>query len=381
MKTNTFSQIPIINLFRYIFLSSIILMSSNALCQNVYSTLFEEWVNSNWGKSYQTIYTYNGANHLILISGYLWITPPGEWQNESQTIHTNNPDGTVYQGVIQVWHAETSTWLNLIRSTYTYNASQKVLTTTTELATDTWRNSTLETNTYDGSGYLIYYLSQNWDNISSWKNALQTTYTNNPSGNVNQSITQEWSPSETWVNKERRTYTYTAANKVLTQISENWNGSAWVNSYKITDTYNGAELSTVTLYQIWNGSVWVDNIRSLVTYDGSNNIYQSVNQKWITNAWVNESRMTFGYTLGTEDFSLEKNLLLYPNPSSEKITVKTNQYQDNPTYFITDQTGRLIKKGQLNDMETTIDISQMTRGLYFFRIDDNHKNSIKLIKN
>ncbi|WP_162147248.1 T9SS type A sorting domain-containing protein [Flavobacterium enshiense] len=380
MKTITFQQAPTKHHIRFIILLSTLLLSINGLGQNVYWALWDEWANNDWQKSERTINTYDGSNHLTHSIAYQWITPPGVWQNALQIDNAYNPDGTLQQSVAQGWDTGTNTWVNAFRSTYTYNAAKKVLTNTSYLWLGSWVNNTMLTNTYDGSGYLTQTLNQSWNFTGPWKNTSKTDFFNNPSGTVNYSVTQTWNPSNVWVNSKRNTYTYTGANKVLTDTQENWNGSAWVNEIKLINDYNGAGFVTIALWQNWNGTTWVDNRRSLYSYNGSNNVTQEVNQVWEAPNWLNVSRVTFGYTLGTEDFSLGKLLVLYPNPSADIITIKTNESLDNTNYCITDQTGRLMQTGQLNPDITNIDISQYSSGLYFFRIDKNYKSSIKILK-
>jgi hypothetical protein len=86
------------------------------------------------------------------------------------------------------------------------------LTTTYETWTSgVWVNSLKQNNTYDGSGYLTYNLTQIWDSpSSSWKNNGQINYTNNGNGTVQQYIAQSWdTPSSSWKNSQRATFTYT----------------------------------------------------------------------------------------------------------------------------------------------------------------------------
>lgn len=379
MKTTTLPQVPALHRTRFIILLSTLLLSINTLGQNVYSVLVEDWVNNNWQNSIQVINTYSGSN-LTHSNIYQWTTPPGAWQNLGQSDNTYNPDGTLQQTITQGWDIGTSAWVNALRSTYTYNAAKKRLTGLDELWIGSWLNNTLETNTYDGSGYLTQTLNQNWNFTGPWKNSNKTDFNNNPNGTVNQSVTQVWNASNIWVNSERDTYTYTGDAKVLTATNENWNGSAWVNDTKLTNTYNAGGFVTIALSQNWNGTAWVDAERSLNSYNGSNNLTQIVTQEWTNNNWVNVSRITFGYNLTTEDFSIEEILILYPNPSTDQLTIKTKEYLENANYFITDQTGKLLQTGQLNPDITNIDISQISSGLYFFRIDKNYKSSIKILK-
>lgn len=384
MKTTTISQFPPITVLKNVLLFVCIVIGQFSTGQIIYSTLNETWTGSSWQNASQTLNTYSGVNLTNSLT-QTWTTPPGAWENAILINYTNNPDGTVNQSVTQSWNTGSSSWDNVQRSTFTYNAAKKVLTETSEIWVGMWMNSAKTTNTYDGSGYLINSLRQNWDFImSNWKNFTQTNYTNNPSGTVNQSIDQTWDVTNVWVNSERTTYTYTGGDKVSIAISEIWTGANWQNDTKLTNTYDAGFRITNSLYQEWNTStsLWVNNSQSLYSYDIGNNLTQIISQTWSTgtSTWTNATRVTFNYTLGAEDFELGSKIVLYPNPSSGEITIRANDFPINTNYSISDQTGRSIQKGELNAIETKLDISGMSGGLYFFKIDKMSKNSIKLIK-
>jgi hypothetical protein len=67
---------------------------------------------------------------------------------------------------------------------------------------------------------------------------------------------------------------------------------------------------------------------------------------------------------------------LYPNPASEKITVRFDAGSQEPgVYEIMDLTGRLIQQGKFNDPVFSIDVSNLPSSLYLFRL--RNKNEIK----
>jgi hypothetical protein len=89
---------------------------------------------------------------------------------------------------------------------------QNILTATYETGTSgTWVNQMKQINTYDGSGYLTYNLTQAWDvPSSSWISSSQINYTNNSNGTVQQYTAQYWdNSSNSWINSQRATYIYT----------------------------------------------------------------------------------------------------------------------------------------------------------------------------
>lgn len=73
-------------------------------------------------------------------------------------------------------------------------------------------------------------------------------------------------------------------------------------------------------------------------------------------------------SVGIAKIALLDDLMLYPNPSNDIITIKTNNNGLGLTFNITDQTGRHVMAGKLNNETTSFDISQLEAGIYFFQV-------------
>ena len=71
---------------------------------------------------------------------------------------------------------------------------------------------------------------------------------------------------------------------------------------------------------------------------------------------------------------------VFPNPSSDLITVTINQELINDQYILTDQLGKIVEKGILTDLSNTLDIASYKQGLYFIQIGEN-KEPLKIVKN
>jgi hypothetical protein len=68
-----------------------------------------------------------------------------------------------------------------------------------------------------------------------------------------------------------------------------------------------------------------------------------------------------------EDQSIE----VFPNPSSGILTIA--YAKSNSQYRLIDTQGKLIQTGRLQDDQTSLDISQLTNGLYFLQIENDQK--------
>ena len=77
---------------------------------------------------------------------------------------------------------------------------------------------------------------------------------------------------------------------------------------------------------------------------------------------------------------LKNNFSIYPNPATNLITIEADHTLNKSPYSITDQTGRQILKGELNEKINTLDISQLAVGFYFLQIGELNKEVFKIMK-
>ncbi|MBN2778478.1 MAG: T9SS type A sorting domain-containing protein [Bacteroidales bacterium] len=85
----------------------------------------------------------------------------------------------------------------------------------------------------------------------------------------------------------------------------------------------------------------------------------------------------------TNNSGTEFGFMLFPNPASDEIIVKAENYIDFSLGFIIyDIFGKILEKGNINTTETALNIAHFAPGIYFIKIfDSNDKyNSLKFIK-
>ena len=71
-------------------------------------------------------------------------------------------------------------------------------------------------------------------------------------------------------------------------------------------------------------------------------------------------------------------LKLYPNPVVSVLNIKTDYNLINQPFTIIDGLGRVILKGKLNEVETSINVEQLSKGIYYLKVSGN--SSSKFIK-
>ncbi len=71
-------------------------------------------------------------------------------------------------------------------------------------------------------------------------------------------------------------------------------------------------------------------------------------------------------------------LKIYPNPVNRILNVNIDNYLINQPYTIVDVLGRFVLNGKLNQVESTINVEQLSKGIYYLKVSEN--NAIKFIK-
>jgi hypothetical protein len=74
-------------------------------------------------------------------------------------------------------------------------------------------------------------------------------------------------------------------------------------------------------------------------------------------------------------------VLVYPNPTSKDVTLEITAELIGKDYYLTDNTGRIILSGQFRALKETINLEQISTGVYFIKIDDNANLMYKIVKN
>ncbi len=76
----------------------------------------------------------------------------------------------------------------------------------------------------------------------------------------------------------------------------------------------------------------------------------------------------------------DNNIKIYPNPAQDVITVDVPSDLINTPYYIYDSRGVLHTSGVLPAATSTLNVDQLSTGLYFVQVGDLSKNAYKLVK-
>ena len=85
--------------------------------------------------------------------------------------------------------------------------------------------------------------------------------------------------------------------------------------------------------------------------------------------------------VGIDEQEQENKFSVFPNPANDKIHLKTNTTLLGSAYIIQDYTGKEVLLGKVLSENIVIDIGNLYSGIYFLKLDESLKKTMKIIKN
>jgi hypothetical protein len=277
-----------------------------------------------------------------------------------------------------------------------------------------WEEGQKYQNIYNGSNQLTEILVYRKFN-NSWiiNFRYSFTYLN---GKLIEKLIQEYNAtSSSYSNYERYFYTYETASNTMTERREEY-FMQWSEVETIVTHYNSLneidstflmlngkfkirkviERNVNGLSKVVNSNfdltlkTFIPNVRFLVNYD-QNGVLENVIEQTYSQSFNNWSPvyndLKFNYTFYTT-VSLTENtspvdLKVYPNPTSDQITISTKGNRINQIRIV-DLAGRVVFENQsaLNSNEITIPVRQLNNGTYILTVTSNgQQKSQKIVVN
>ncbi len=110
-------------------------------------------------------------------------------------------------------------------------------------------------------------------------------------------------------------------------------------------------------------------------------ILSNPNPSWIgevTNAELHLDNITAGASLSTQNFKLQNTeFIISPNPAKNKLTIKLPVLDTDSKLEVFDVLGKRIYKGLINQLESSVDISNWRSGIYLVRVSNNKTTQTK----
>ena len=90
------------------------------------------------------------------------------------------------------------------------------------------------------------------------------------------------------------------------------------------------------------------------------------------------------YSVGIKETTLNISLSVFPNPTSDFLTLKVQDYNNEAlSYNLLDEQGKLVLNEQIITQDTQVAMSTLARGAYFINVLQANKKiqTFKIIKN
>ena len=209
-------------------------------------------------------------------------------------------------------------------------------------------------------------------------------------GNINLPITSNNNISGTWTpvinNTTTTTYTFTpntgqCANTATMTVTVNQLPTVTLASFNsVCDTagivnltggspaggtYSGTSVSNNS----FNTSVGIGSYPITYSYTNSNGCSSTATQNLVVISCAGSNVIEL----------IENGIVLYPNPTLNVFTIETNEDLTGKSFIIHDVSGRVLLTGTLQGSKTTIQVSSLSTGSYYFNLPETNQ-ILKFIK-
>lgn len=335
---------------------------------------------------------FDANNNITTRVTQTWDAVSGSWANQFKYIYTYGTGNRKESMVTQHWDG-TSAWVTDSKNVYTYNVANQLTIDkyTVWDGVSSYVDVSEATYYYDASGNLI-----NETDLSLMPSTVYTTkkdYTYNAANKMLTSTSAAWDGA-TWVNTEMTTNTYDTSNMLTSMLHQNWDGVAFANDMlHLYSNFNASGSPMTEIVQTWNTSgsgSWDDLYNYSYTYNGNNQMATSVRQSMdISIGWT----YTFGDTKANYyygSFVSVKNVSnnggtanFFPVPAQNQLNIELNWNQaQTSTVILSDMQGRTLSTMSLpsaTKFNATLPVGHLANGIYTVRINGAEGQIVKQI--
>ncbi len=133
-------------------------------------------------------------------------------------------------------------------------------------------------------------------------------------------------------------------------------------------------------YSIDNGNNWTvinTGLTDLTIFD------LELNAGYIIAATNTDGVFRFAFSnlsLGLDELLTDNDINIFPNPTTNQITVKTDAKLIGSNYTVYDYNGKGVLTGKINSENTKIELGNLSVGIYLFSVGENLKQTFKVLK-
>ena len=191
--------------------------------------------------------------------------------------NTYNGNGKNLSYLTEKWDTTQQVWVNSQRTSTTYNLEDKPLSFIEEKWNGTsWIIQAATYSEYDANGLLTLKYSS----------TAKYFYTYNAQNQLVEVLVQYFVAGN-WKNDNLTEYTYFPNGLTESVTTSHWVNAAWEKYSRSSNTYdvNGNKINL--LEERWNGTAFENSLLYLMDYNASGDLVQKLTQEWDTIAWAN----------------------------------------------------------------------------------------------
>jgi hypothetical protein len=117
-----------------------------------------------------------------------------------------------------------------------------------------------------------------------------------------------------------------------------------------------------------------------VTLSNNNQPFRCIISSGSCSDTSNIAVLTVNNNVGINEFTQDNLFSVYPNPAQTVINVKADSKLICESYYVIDNTGRVVLTGKITSENTIIELGGLSNGVYMFNIANNMKQQFKILK-
>lgn len=363
-----------------------------------------EWDGSKWMNLHKYESMYDAGNNQIQNAEYNWLG--GQWTNLSKEEISYDSFGNQTQSVNYIGTGSPDgLWVENRKNEYLFDTDGN-LTQDIEYMWDgmLW-NKTMKTEfDFEPNGKMVLNTIDEWlenDWVKSGK--FEPVY--NENGLISQSLGYSWDVDlNQWINESKFEYAYDA-NQNLILFDIYYSDFNFMKMESVFDDFGNRTLYSIYLldfetfelspewkeeYVFDNNFSFEDLILPFSSVDFESNVegspVQNISEMFkhkvvhLTNyngdagSWMMQGDYSLYYSeqniTAVKDLNATKNVKVYPNPATNKISFNMGKYSNKFTVEFYDIQGKIVMS-QLSESNRPVSIESLNKGLYFYRVSDN----------
>ncbi len=328
---------------------------------NVLTELFEECSSGSWKYDWRSTYTYSVASDTVIEIYEVFSSDDQSWKKDCRCSIIYDSLGRILSESRE--HFVDGAWEYYTRSRYYYNDLGEISERLYErYSFDQWLDSYRYLYTYDSVGNRLIELREVFS-LDNWVYVWRYFYTYDDRGNKLTEFHDIYSLDGVWENIYRDTCSYDDANNMVSKMRRVMSSGEWKKSWLIHYNYDDYGNSVAGKHELWFENDWI-------AHEGG--LYLFLNQKeteYYYAHYYEANILSFIDNTSIENIELtDEYLNIYPNPAKDKITLHFYTQPQESYVYIYDLQGVLIKSFVVKNQKQDIITSDLSAGIYVFKI-------------